>query len=95
MSANNWTECPRCRARVRQEIADRKRRAAEAYGTIPADEWKALDDAARLIPQPTKTFREDWEIGVEGETLVVSYSGGCTECGLGVTFNHKQPIDLT
>lgn len=39
------------------------------------------------------TFREDYEIwGAENGTVIVHYSGHCTECKAGIDFEHTHDI---
>lgn len=93
MGDDNWTICPRCTERTGREIAAREQAATDAYGKVPVEEWKSLDNAARLIPAPEYQFREDYEIGVEGSDLSISYSGCCQVCGLTVSFKRREPIE--
>lgn len=97
MSADNWAVCPRCRKREEARIADLQRRATEAYGQLPVDEFDALRaEAAKGIDlQKLCTFREDYEIwGADDGTVRVNYSGECQACGLDLHFEHEHPMDL-
>lgn len=93
MSADNWAICPRCSARQLREIRDREAAANAAYGVLPIAEWKVLDEAARLIPAPKQTLREDYEIGVVEDRLCIDYSGSCYECRLTVRFTHESIVE--
>lgn len=61
---------------------------------MPVDEWKEMDAAAKAMDQKRldRSFREDYEIGVYGETFQIVYSGGCDECGLSHSFKHERPV---
>ena len=87
MSASNWAICPKCKHDEENRITELRKRAAEAYGTIPVEEFDALRAAAE-IPEPSKqTFREDYKIyGAETGEVTVSYSGHCEVCGTGLDF---------
>ena len=91
MSADNWTFCPQCRAKEAEAIKERRRAADEAYGKVSPAEWRALDEAARLIPEPRETLREDWDIGIHEGKFSVDYGAGCAECGFRFTFTHEGP----
>lgn len=93
MSANNWRECPQCKA------ADDKRRneaiatARESYGVVSAEQY--LRDIAEA-EKPTlaeETLREDYELWIDatGE-FYVSYRGSCDKCGLDFKFKHSEMV---
>lgn len=96
MSADNWTVCPRCKAR--HELKAQKLRAAadHAYGTATIEQWKVLDADAHKAAEPfvEQTFREDYEIsGAEDGAVGIDYRGGCGICGLSCSFKHSIPIE--
>lgn len=91
MSASNWAICPRCKAREEARIVELQKRADKAYGKVPVDEFDALRRAAEtpIDEDALATFREDYEIyGAEDGQLIVSYGGGCENCGLKHSFRH-------
>lgn len=92
MGADNWAICPRCQERVRREIKAREQAAIDAYGRVPVDEWKALDNAAKIIPEPEYQFREDYEIGVHEGQFSINYRGSCRVCDLSVSFVHEETV---
>lgn len=96
MSASNWTVCPRCKDRAEAARAAKLDALSKAYGSVPLDEYEAMkadvmiDSAGEYAEQ---TFREDYEIyGASSGTVKVSYSGHCTECGLGTDFEDARPF---
>ena len=93
MSADNWTTCPQCDHRKNAEVARRRGEVLAAYGTVPVEEFdKTRADFEAFANEPLKnTFREDYEIGIEGADFYVRYRGGCSECDL----THKFEYDAT
>jgi hypothetical protein len=99
MGADNWAICPKCERERDEMLAAQEKEVNAMYGRAPADEYlKALaklhadqqevDTDDRLL----RTLREDYEIGVLGDELVIVYNGGCKNCGLRVTFRHTKPV---
>lgn len=94
MSADNWADCPRCKANHAKAVADHKEKIAALYGKVSADEY----EAAKAMALPTfkaKTFREDYEQGLfaDGKYHVI-YGGQCDACGLAHSFKHSEPVPL-
>lgn len=96
MSADNWTECPRCIARKERRNADLTQQVKDAYGSMPLEEWLNLRDMTlRDIDEKVdQTFREDWEIGVFNGEFFVQYKGFCGTCDLRYEFTYDQPIKV-
>lgn len=99
MSADNWTQCPRCLKALGDEASKLEAKAALMYGEAPLDEFdkaRAAATEARDLAQGTEaaiTFREDWELGmVDGDEFYVRYSGACRECGFSHRFNHAEKL---
>ena len=94
MSASNWAICPRCLRRAKKAWAENHQRIMDQYGRVPVDEFDALRDAEGSVDEESfRTFREDYEIyGAEDGTVTVSYSGGCSVCGLHLDFGNEYPI---
>jgi hypothetical protein len=96
MSADNWAVCPKCLAADVAEYEARADKFAAAYGKVPEDEYKRLRDEVGDHPTQADrepTFREDYDIGTSGDgVFVVSYRGGCANCDLNHTFNHRNQI---
>lgn len=101
MSADAWSNCPRCIRRTQEVFASRQKELDASYGTVPVEKFlearealaKDLQEAARALEGDDRTFREDYEIyGAEDGVITVSYSGECRKCGLKLTFTHEQPI---
>lgn len=98
MSASNWAVCPRCKARRQDELRALDIDIAEAYGSLTIEEFdrKRAERDELAVEQPEETFREDDEIhGAEDGVVKVSYSGGCSDCGLSLHFDHDHPMDVT
>lgn len=96
MSADNWTQCPKCTKAQRDAAATRDRQLQEAYGKVSAAEY--LKMATAPLPTVTSkdmrtdTFREDYEIGVYEGVFEIDYGGECQKCGFKVVFNHKRSV---
>lgn len=89
MSADNWTQCPKCKVRLVKEHERLKDSTSKSYGKIPADEYiKNVKELPRL-PLITESLREGWDIGIYGTDFTVSYKGSCQDCGFEFVFNKK------
>ncbi len=90
MSANNWAICPRCLRRAQQGVPAAIK---ESYGQVPLEKFMADVAAVKPVsPEDFRTFREDYEIYIRDGKVVVSYSGHCQTCGLGLNFTERKPI---
>ena len=97
MSADNWTQCPRCLKRRGMEAENKAVQVDAAYGNVPVGEFDKLrSELADLRSYPIdNTFREDYEIlGAEDGTVEVRYSGSCGTCNLRTEFKHSHEINL-
>lgn len=95
MSADNWAICPRCQRDHAKTIEAAQEKARAAYGTLPVEEYERLAVEAQVIAKSEveRTFREDYEIyGAEDGTIIVSYSGHCQNCNLGLDFKDERPF---
>ena len=93
MSADNWATCPKCLRTAAAEKEARHRTAAEAYGKVPADEWRALVAEAEAEPELEDTLREDYSVGmtVTGR-FYVSYRGRCQRCDFEHRFKAEEQV---
>jgi len=100
MSANNYGICPRCFSRKKKAIEDGRHEIERLYGTIPQEEWSALNKRIRYLKSETKTrdLDERWEIGTEGEqdppVFCVSYGCRCEVCGFEFSFQHREIVSV-
>lgn len=103
MSADNWTHCPACTKRKKDELARDWEEHDALYGTQDVSEWVTAHeelkrrtaelDAENHDESRTCTFREDYEIyGANEGTVYVSYSGFCKECKTTVKFKVTFPF---
>lgn len=93
MSASNWATCPRCFDEANRTHAEVLAAADALYGTVPIAEYEAARVA--LAPPPSRdafeTFRENYEFyGAESGTVVASYGGECSKCGLSVSLDASE-----
>jgi hypothetical protein len=96
MSADRWAVCPRCNNAWLTELTRCGAEVEAAYGKVPADEYERLRSAVRAQAGKhlDETFREDYEIGIDGSAFVVSYHGKCTTCGLRHKFERRDEIAI-
>ncbi len=88
MSADNWTQCPKCNF-DREAEADAKDAFAESqYGKVPINEYhNLLTEAAAFresVPdliEEDRTLSEDYDIGIFGSEFEVNYRATCHKCG--------------
>lgn len=100
MSASNWAVCPACKEHRRARAAAAHQVAAEAYGTLPIEQFDRLraeaEHAAARVEEDsdsTRTFREDYEFyGADTGTVHASYRGSCITCGLSLSFQHEHVL---
>ena len=65
---------------------------------MSADNWEVCPRCERLFPLTPRrelvTFREDYQIGTDMETLTffAIYTGRCGSCGYGMEFRHEAPL---
>lgn len=97
MSADAWSICPNCLKRFTTEADSRDIAVAEAYGTIPAEEYKAKAAAAYDFRQKgiEESMREDYEIGVSktGE-FSVDYGASCQNCSFRFSYRHTEQVPV-
>ena len=66
MSADNWTNCPRCTNRIALARETKLNEINALYGKIPADEFVRLLTEAEKMPaeqgEEDATLREDYEL---------------------------------
>ena len=83
MSADNWTECPKCKIEQAKELKT-------LYGKVTETEYRAR--ITELEDGDNYPFREDYELGVYEEEFYVRYHGSCERCGFTVEFEHKEDL---
>lgn len=97
MSADNWTQCPRCEENIEREWNERILRHAATYGNVDPETFMA--EAAEIVkgmPKMGSNFREDYEFYMLAEDgvvkVVASYSGYCSACDLELNFKDSHPL---
>lgn len=95
MSADNWAICPGCVKEAHRAHRDLVLRAAEGYGRLSLAEFDALRAEADLGVNEEKfrTFREDYEIYLDEDAVMVSYSGHCQKCSAGTDFRYEHAVE--
>ena len=95
MSADNWCECPHCKAHAMLLHAGQRQAALDAYGKATPERYAELCTLAALPVEANETFREDYGIGLyEDGTFSVSYRGGCEVCGLTFKYEHEEKVEI-
>ena len=93
MSADNWSICPRCNKKAKQEKADQKAKTHEGYGKVPAEEYESMLVVSRQPIKIDETLREDFEFFISPDGLFsASYRASCDRCGFKHKFNHTRQI---
>ncbi len=94
MSANRWSDCPRCKTKAEEDRANAVKEAEAAYGKLPAKEYTALAAKAdKPLPFERDSLREDWEIRLTPEGKIkIDYYCSCEDCGL--KFSLKREADI-
>jgi hypothetical protein len=99
MSANNWTQCPRCYAVNKEKAQEKDKLASEAYGKVSPEVFDELREEARAFRKRIaeddnfcSTMREDWGIGIQDMEFSVAYSCSCKVCGFSFMYNHKEKV---
>lgn len=92
MSADNWTQCPKCLQAYTKQREESQERIRQAYGKLPPEDYNVLILDTALAPPDDDTLREDYEIGIHKEEFFVSYSGSCNVCGFSFGYKYKQEV---
>ena len=94
MSADNWRKCPKCGEAAEKKVAAIEKKARDAYGKVPPEEYAAGIEAAKRVRGEgvSETLREDYEFYYEKPfMLTVSYACSCRECYF--AWSMKQTFD--
>jgi hypothetical protein len=99
MSADNWTQCPRCYVTNQAKADEKDRIASESYGKVSPEQFDVLRDEAKVFRKEItlnddfcSTLREDYDIGISEQEFSVSYSGRCDVCGFKFQFKHGEAV---
>jgi hypothetical protein len=93
MSANNWTDCPKCKRRRDVEAKAAMKKATDSYGKVSAEKYEANMRRALSIQgaELENSLREDYEIGIDSAGgFLVSYRGSCTADGCDFSFSYRH-----
>ena len=96
MSADNWTQCPKCRLAT----VDVKAELDAKYGKISREEYAKLEKSLKAAEkeQESDNLREDYEIGIFPDRntgvprFYVSYSGCCRKCNWSFRFKEERAV---
>ena len=91
MSANNWTDCPKCReaSRIAKDLA--LQLATEAHGKVPVGECEKMLTDTVAMGFVSNSLREDYSLGLSREgKFEVRYRAYCATCGFEYTFHEEE-----
>ena len=103
MSANNWTDCPKCKVVKAKALEDAEAKLKKQYGKIPANRYeKELSLLKRGLlneqdenEDDEENLREDWERGITSDGKVyVRYRAMCQKCNFVYNHKHEEQIDF-
>jgi len=97
VSADNWTQCPRCLKRRAMEVENKQTQLDASYGKVPLGRFDSMRHELETLKtdKVDETFREDYEIvGADEGTVEVIYRGSCGTCNLRTDFKHHHEIDV-
>ena len=92
MSADNYTECPKCRLNAERDRRLLEDRIKKSYGVVSAQEYHRMEKELENPIKPTGVLREDYSIGINTGVFKVDYIGTCAECGFSFKFSEKKDI---
>jgi hypothetical protein len=92
MSADNWAECPKCRAGAEEAKKRAEEEARASYGKVPAEQYVRLLASANQAISLPDTLREDYELGLSGTEFYVAYRCSCQECGFEYSYRHRERV---
>ena len=92
MSADNWTTCPKCKAAHDAAVAKAMQKAQSSYGKASQEKYAENLRRAQTLELTAceDTLREDYEIGVDGDTFAVSYCASCDRCDFTFEFRESR-----
>ena len=93
MSADNWTECPRCLEREVKRKDELKLKAESEYGKLPKAEYLELLKRSEEQLNTRQTLREDYEFWTDQDgEFSAKYSCRCDVCGFKHEFKHVEQL---
>jgi predicted Zn-ribbon and HTH transcriptional regulator len=99
MSADKWTQCPRCYVTNRSRANELDREASESYGNVSVEKFDELRRHAEYFRKSLTTddnicftLREDYEIGIRDGEFSVYYGASCQTCGFKFEFKHEEKV---
>jgi hypothetical protein len=96
MSADNWTQCPRCYITNHAKADEKDASVRGQYGKVSEDQFLRLRDEAISFrkalfdSQFCETLREDYEIGIQDGEFDIFYRGHCDTCGFNFSYKYNQ-----
>jgi hypothetical protein len=98
MSADRWSECPKCRNQTEIAIREIRQKAAKLYGTAEEQVYKELlskaDEMEVQLENMDCMLREDYELGTSeaGDKFEVRYSASCQagECDYEYSYTRTE-----
>jgi hypothetical protein len=97
VSADNWTQCPKCEAEARKRDVRRLAKIQAAYGKVTSEEFvRAINEFSPEAGSHDNNLREDYEQGMGKDgAYTVTYSCSCNTCAFSWKFSHTaQVVDV-
>lgn len=92
MSADNWTECPKCKEKALEHKRLAIMDAEKQYGKVSSIRYLELIERANKINTDTdNSLREDYEIGICKDIFEINYRASCS-CGFSFEFKEEKLI---
>lgn len=95
MSADNWTQCPKCNKMVEDAKQKQIDKARVSYGKVSPEEYEVAILASKEPAVFNETLRENYWFYMKSDGFFkVSYSAFCDRCGFKHTFTHSEQIEI-
>ena len=93
MSADNWSKCPKCKRKQAKSQEKSLENLKKKYGKISPEEYVQMTNKIHNSPERLKeTLREDYEIYLEDDILIIVYAASCQECDF--YYEYKNELDI-
>jgi hypothetical protein len=96
MSADRWSDCPKCKWKADKERVAIEKEARNSYGKVPVEVFENLKRKASGLCATSSTLREEWQIGITEGEFYIRYSASCGAPGCDFEYRYTldAPLDL-
>jgi len=97
MSADNWTYCPMCKLNTKKRQLTLEKECIDQYGKISLQEYEKLQTKLKNIKNSDQdtTLKEDYEIGIFDEDLIINYHASCSMCNFEFNFKETKSLNIS